>query len=611
MSIGMSSIPNLIKPWATELSLISPSCWPLLGTLLPRLGNVLFRPADTADDRQQPPDGFDGVSNKGTLDRLLPTEWGLLDAYSDEFYRRLAMGESQYLKPGYQQQQRSHDFYVLLDRGPDQFGAPLLIQFALLLVLARRAREAKQKLHVGFIQTPGEWIVATPDSLQKEIHPYTSHARIVPDMITDWQQAIGPKESQDTGSQVTEIDLRSLWIAASPIQSTAITQRPNKGDPFGQLLIIDSDTTVSDHQPLPTLSVLFHPRQQRLHFHIPNDNQALRLLRNPFKTQSSLVAAPRELNRFQLHPTARVCFFYADDVLLTTRLPKQTYANRKRLKSYKQTIKHSLVGVWHSKNQTGIVQVDEEALYCTGFFQQGKITVPLKTLSNSFVNPQVNGAVPLAHTIKRNRKAVVIIKDGNSQGFALHFEKTDNFVFKVAIALGPMHHEYLVEQSFFYTDGQKTLYEINLEDSFKRPREYSCEHYVFGLIQQYGKVDSRYTSVLPLMKNNNEDWVDTLRQEYTLDISDKPIGGNNTFMLVKRGDYEIRQLYRDRGNNAPTAYAPTATDTCLIQEDEPIVHAAHQSRNQWIVYQTASRLKTYSLKDKAKIINMELSDYAK
>ena len=611
----MSSIPKSLRPWTAELSLIHPNCWPLLGKLLPKLGNAMFRPAATANNSQQPPDGFDGVSNKGTLSRLLPTEWGLLETYSDEFYRRLTMGESQYLRPGYQQQQPPQAFYALLDRGPDQYGAPFLVQFALLLVLARRAREVSRPLHVGFVQNPGEWIVATPDNLQEKIHAHKSHARIMPEMVELWK--LDMEQS---------IDPKALWIAASPKQSDTL--------PYSQLLTIDTEVTEinttetntagSKNQPISKLSVLFHPRQQRLYFRLPNNNEALHLLRNPFKALPIRFLSPStgiELTQFQLHPTARTCFFYANQTLLSIRIPKQMRANSQQLKNYKQKIKHQLVGVWLSKNQTATEQVDDTNIYCSGFFQQAQITVPLSALSQSFVSPQISKAVPLAYTVKRNRRAVLIIKDGEEQGFALYFRKeagpkdgrqgSAKFIFEKAIALGPIQHELLVEQSFFYTDNHKTLYEIKLENDSTQPLKLDCDYPIYGLMQRYGQVTGRYISALPLMKTNSGAWVESIQQEYAIHPDDQPIGGNSTFMIVRRSESEIWQLPRDISIKMPSLQSkPHQPEVCLIQEKEPIVHATYQARNQWIVYQTASQLKTYSIKNKSETISIELAQYA-
>ncbi|MEN8447491.1 MAG: hypothetical protein ABG776_21025, partial [Cyanobacteria bacterium J06555_13] len=564
---GMSSIPKPLQPWTTELSLIHPSCWPLLGKLLPKLGSALFRSATIANDSQQPPDGFDGVTNRGTLSRLLPTEWGLFYAHSDEFYRRLVMGESQYLKPGFQQQHRPQAFYVLLDRGPDQYGVPFLIQFALLLVLARRAREAMRQLHVGFIQAPGNWIVATPDSLQQTIHPHRSHARVVPEMVTAWQSAL--KDQQ--------IDAQSLWIAASPRHSGLMTNASETVRAWGQLLIVDADATVSEQQLLPTLSVLFHPRQLRLYFRLPADELALQLLRNPFKAQPVLVTAASasasiNLKRFQCHPTARIAFFYTDHTLVSVRIPKQVRANCKRLKRYKQKVKAPLVGVWLRKNQTAVVQVDTDAIYCTGFFQQPKITIPLKALPHPFVTPQLFEVVPLAYTITREKKALIIIKDGDNQGFALYFQKNAEFVFQSAIALGPMYHEHLVRQDFFYSDGNKTLHRLNLENQDHQPLAFELDDHIHGLIERGGMVAGRcYLPVLPLMRDSQGNWVDTLKQDYAIRLNDEPLGGNQAFMLVKRGDRAIWKLPKRLSKQEQPLEA-----TCLIEESEPIDHVIYQ-----------------------------------
>ena len=53
-------------------------------------------------------------------------------------------------------------------------------------------------------------------------------------------------------------------------------------------------------------------------------------------------------------------------------------------------------------------------------------------------------------------------------------------IFEKAIALGPIQHELLVEQSFFYTDIHKTLYEIKLKNDSTQPLKLDCDYPIYG-----------------------------------------------------------------------------------------------------------------------------------
>jgi hypothetical protein len=98
------------------------------------------------------PDGYDGIARKGPYDRLLTAEWLLQDELPDEFMRRAVSGEHLFLQRAYHERSAPKLTVALFDAGPDQLGAPRIVQLALLIVLAQRSAQQGANLHWGIFQ---------------------------------------------------------------------------------------------------------------------------------------------------------------------------------------------------------------------------------------------------------------------------------------------------------------------------------------------------------------------------------------------------------------------------------------------------------------------------
>ena len=103
-----------------------------------------------ADD----PDGFDGLLNRGSYDRLISSDWLLADEVPEEFNRRAAMHEHLFLKIARREPAHGIGSLALFDSGPDQIGSPRLAHLAVLVVLLRRAELARANFAWGILQNP-------------------------------------------------------------------------------------------------------------------------------------------------------------------------------------------------------------------------------------------------------------------------------------------------------------------------------------------------------------------------------------------------------------------------------------------------------------------------
>ncbi len=123
-------------PWLTVLA--GPLQVPV-GVLVLRLDAAIgpLRPRSPRPGGD--PDGYRGLSRRGPYDRLLLSEWALLDEAPDEFIRRAATREHAFLELDRRTPTEGIACEATFDAGPESLGSPRLVHIALLLVLARRA----------------------------------------------------------------------------------------------------------------------------------------------------------------------------------------------------------------------------------------------------------------------------------------------------------------------------------------------------------------------------------------------------------------------------------------------------------------------------------------
>ncbi len=164
----MSALPPALRPWASQLALFPKDLALHLGPYVARLSAALgsLRPRGEADGGE--PQGYDGLTRRGTFDRLLVSEWLWALEAPDELVRRAAFGELSFLKPAFRQPQGARRTVALLDAGPDQLGAPRIAHLALLIVLSRRAEAAGAAFSWGVLQAdPGKGVFSevTPGTL--------------------------------------------------------------------------------------------------------------------------------------------------------------------------------------------------------------------------------------------------------------------------------------------------------------------------------------------------------------------------------------------------------------------------------------------------------------
>jgi hypothetical protein len=145
-------LPAPLRPWSAWLDLLPRELALALGPLLRRTAALIGALAWPGHAGEGEPDGFDGLDHRGPYERLLTSEWLLLEEAPDEFVRRAGAGEHAFLRLARPEPAASHRSLALFDAGPGQLGAPRLAHLAALLVLERRAQAAGAGFAWGVLQ---------------------------------------------------------------------------------------------------------------------------------------------------------------------------------------------------------------------------------------------------------------------------------------------------------------------------------------------------------------------------------------------------------------------------------------------------------------------------
>jgi hypothetical protein len=152
-------MPADLHAWQQSLDLFAPEFRTVLADLALQLSGLLF-PVETEAEEGEP-DGWSEVHTRGSLDRLLLSEWALLEKFPLEFSRRLTQNESLYWKVAYTAPNARKNCLVLLDAGPEQLGACRLVQLALLILFQQKTTETQADLRWEVAQRLSERTLLT------------------------------------------------------------------------------------------------------------------------------------------------------------------------------------------------------------------------------------------------------------------------------------------------------------------------------------------------------------------------------------------------------------------------------------------------------------------
>ncbi len=203
-------LPAALRPWSHLLSLFPHDIALTLGTLVHRLHAVVGPLRDDTMAGALDPDGIRGIAARGIYERLLISEWLLADEIPEEFDRRAAAREHLFYDRELEDPSAARESVALFDCGPEQIGAPRIVQLAALILLARRAEAASAQFRWGVLQDAGCRLRdgVNHAEVQNLVHARTS-ATVTPECIAAWQErspagvpsdqwVIGPQAGADT-----------------------------------------------------------------------------------------------------------------------------------------------------------------------------------------------------------------------------------------------------------------------------------------------------------------------------------------------------------------------------------------------------------------------------
>lgn len=192
----MMKLPRHLSPWAEQLALFPEDLALTLGPMVSQIASLIggWR---TDHASSGAPDGYDGAALRGTYDRLLASEWLLLDEAPEEFMRRAVSGEHMFLRRAWREKAAAKRCVAFFDSGPEQLGAPRIAQIAALIVLAERARRHNAAFEWGVLQADA----GKPSSSVDE-----AGLRALLDSRCAWRAA-----SEDVGR----------WMSAAPPSETS------------------------------------------------------------------------------------------------------------------------------------------------------------------------------------------------------------------------------------------------------------------------------------------------------------------------------------------------------------------------------------------------------
>ncbi len=314
-------LPRSLQPWSQWLELFPREILTSVGQMIQRLDRAVGPLRVRSETGSGEPDGFDGLTRRGSYERLLLTEWLLADEMPEEFVRRAVMGEHAFYQVARREPAGSRLSVALFDAGPNQLGSPRLAHIAALIVLARRAEAAGADFHWGVLQEAEFSLhTATPETMQILLNNRCLREATSED-LTRWEERIDLTGKSD-----------DFWIIGGTRLERLLPERR-----VSRLLVRDplepDDRCIAAtvHSPgRPTLEIRLP---------LPEEKHCGRLLRDPF---GILRSAPRRVaGRFA--PTSNFVWAQngtkliarcADNALVVYPVPNSPSAGAGRPKIY-------------------------------------------------------------------------------------------------------------------------------------------------------------------------------------------------------------------------------------------------------------------------------------
>ncbi|HEX3477632.1 MAG TPA: hypothetical protein VHT91_21570 [Kofleriaceae bacterium] len=267
-------LPAALAPWAAQLGALPLDLALGLAPWLGRLALAIGPLSAAVPRRTGEPDGYHGVSRRGSYERMIATEWGLADEFPEEFLRRAAMGEHLFFELAHREPRAALRCAAILSAGPAQLGSPRLVHLAALIVLARRAAAAGAGFSWGILEDSARRIHGAVDAaaIQHLLDARTAFAA-APDAFAGWLDALGGAPA------------RELWFIGGA-GDAAIARAAGAA-----CLVVDDP--VEPRRRVVDVEIQRRGAPVRLRLELPESAQCARLLRDPFARASGATTSFR------------------------------------------------------------------------------------------------------------------------------------------------------------------------------------------------------------------------------------------------------------------------------------------------------------------------------
>jgi hypothetical protein len=344
----VTALPRHLASWATQLALFPEDIALSLGPMVSRIAALVggwrqdYAPHGT-------PDGHAGIDTRGLYDRLLATEWALLEELPDEFLRRAVSGEHLFLQRAYQDLAAARQSIVLFDAGPDQLGAPRLVHLAILIVLAQRAAAHDASLQWGTFQDRDKRLV---DGVTKTNVRHLLVARceqsVAADDIREWVAC----DALQSASETWFIGGERIAFAAREHGASALTvsEMLDPGTPPRIRVTVASPQQAGAREAI---------------LDVPSGQAAVQTLRDPF----DIHVAGRQTTSYAIAPNSNMLFspdgrkLYVRGVggeVIAVQIPNSPRATVGRPWAFAAPAGHAILAVGQSWSKRRVVVLAQQ-----------------------------------------------------------------------------------------------------------------------------------------------------------------------------------------------------------------------------------------------------------
>ncbi len=262
----MTAAATPIAGWASELAVFPEEIALALQEWVVRLEAMIGPMSSSTSFARGTPDGFDGITHRGSYERLLLSEWLLADALPEEFLRRASNAEHSFLRLAQSTPHAARESIVLLDAGPWQLGAPRLAHLALLLTLLRRASKARARFAWGILQAGAGPLFESVDSGSI---PSLLAARTLTEptreMLETWRARLDA-----AGSARAEV-----WLVGGRKLDRIASDGPRIGERTQRVIVDEGENTLE-------VGLGAEPTTRHVTLTLPVATLVTRMLRDPF-----------------------------------------------------------------------------------------------------------------------------------------------------------------------------------------------------------------------------------------------------------------------------------------------------------------------------------------